>query len=157
MKTTKILAAFLLAAVLALVPLAVTAPPVQAASPAMPATGSALFPMTFHLSGTYTTSATAAIQFNAPFPMRLLYATVVVQAKGGTQGTSTIQVKHAGTAVTNAIDLTGTAGTNLEATLTAAQQSVAKDGTVTADLVITGGTSPTLSNVTVTLWYQRRN
>lgn len=155
MKPMKKFLAALVVAVLVLAPFQALV--TQAASPAMPSIGSSVIPMVFHLSGTYSASATAVIQFSAPFPMRLLYATAVVQAKGGTQGTSTIQVKHAGSAVTNAVDLSGTVATNLEGTLTAAQQNIAKDASVTADLVITGGSSPTLSNVIVVLWYVRRN
>lgn len=129
----------------------------QAAAPALPAIGSDLQVLTFHLSGQYTASKTGIVKFNAPFDLRILYVEVAIQAKGGTQGTSTVQVLNAGTGVTNAMDIgTPAAGTVVEATLTAAQQSVAKDAALTVDLVITGGTSPTIDHISVVIVTGRR-
>lgn len=147
----------ILIAVLALMLLVAPAVPLYAASPLMPALGSSVMPLTFHLSGTFTASATGVVSFRAPFDMQALYVSVVNQAKGGTQGTSTIGCLNAGTLFTNAIDLTGTAGAVLEATLVGAQIGIAKDATVTCDLTITGGTSPTISNITVVIWAQQRS
>ncbi len=131
--------------------------PTHAAAPAMPALGTGIDGLTFHLSGTFSASAVGVVSFRAPTDLQVLYVTVVNQAKGGTQGVSTLGCLNAGTLFTNAVDLTGTAGAILEATLVAAQQSIAKDATVTCDLTITGGTAPTISNITVVIWIQRRS
>lgn len=148
----------ILIALLALMLLFAPAAPLYAASPLMPALGSSVMPLTFHLSGTIAAGTyTGIVSFRAPFDMQALYVTVVNQAEGGTQGTSTLGCLNAGTLFTNAVDLTGTPGTVLEATLVAAQQAIAKDATVTCDLAITGGTAPTISNITVTIWAQRRS
>lgn len=135
----------------------IAAPAAHAASPAMPAVGTAVYPLAFHISGQYSASKTGIIKFTAPYTMRVLYTTATIQAKGGTQGTSTITCSNAGNAFTNAMDISVTAGTVVEATLVAAQQSIAKDAAVTCDLVITGGSSPTIDNISVLIWYQRRN
>lgn len=129
----------------------------HAAAPALPSLGSDLQVLTFHLSGQYTASKTNLVKFNAPFPLRVLYVQASIQAKGGTQGTTTLQVLNAGTGVTNAMDLgTPAAATVVEATLTAAQQNVAVDAAITADLVITGGTSPTIDHITLVVVVGRR-
>lgn len=148
-----LIAAFALLALL----VAPTAP-LFAAAPAMPSTGTGIDGLTFHLSGTFSAATVAGIiSFRAPTDVQVLYVTVVNQAKGGTQGVSTLGCLNAGTLFTNAVDLTGTAGAILEATLVAAQQSIVKDATVTCDLTITGGTAPTISNITVVIWIQRRS
>lgn len=126
-----------------------------AAAPKLPSVSTAVFPLTFHLTGDVA-AATGIISFPAAADMRVLYVTAVAQAKSGTQGTSTIQCKNGSTAFTNAMDLTGTAGTAVEATLVAAQQSIAKDTVVTCDLVISGGSTPKLFNINVVIWAQRR-
>jgi hypothetical protein len=128
-----------------------------AAPPALPSTGTAIYTLTFHLSGQWAAATkTGIITFTAPSAMRVLYVQAVAAAKGGTQGTSTLTCNNAGSAVTNAMDLTGTAGTVIEATLVAAQQSIAGGNKVTCDLVISGGSSPTLDNITVGITYQRQ-
>lgn len=145
-----------LAAVFVVLCLAVSVLPANAASPAMPSISTPVYPATFHLSGQYTASVAGVASFRMPFNVRVLYVTMNVGAKGGTQGTSTLTCTNATNAFTNAVDLTGTAATLLEATLVSAYQSVAKDALVTCNLVISGGTSPTLNDITLVLWYQRR-
>ena len=127
------------------------------ASPLMPALGSNIMPITFHLSGAHTASVTGQIKFNAPFDMTVLYVTASIQAKSGTQGTTTLTLTNATNAFTNAMDLgTPAALTVVEATLVAAQVAVAKDAAVQGDLVITGGSTPSISNISVCVWVQRR-
>jgi hypothetical protein len=128
------------------------------AAPNFPALGSSIVPVVITLQGTIAAATIADIvKFNMPFDAWLLYATCCAQAKGGTQGTSTLTVLNAGQAVTNAMDLaTPAAKTVVEGTLVAAEQDIAKDAAVTADLVISGGSAPTLSHITITLWFQRR-
>ncbi len=134
-------------------------PPVEfarAAAPTLPALGSSVQILTFHLSGQYTAATyTGVVKFNAPYAMRVLYVQAVVRAQGGTQGTTTVQVKNAGSNVTNAMDLTVAAGTVVEAS-TYTNRSVAKDAAVTADLVISGGSSPTINDVTILMVVGRR-
>ena len=131
---------------------------VQAASPLMPAMGSAVLPLQFHLTGTIAAATyTGIIGFRVPFDARVLYVTAFNRAKGGTQGVATLTCNNGASAFTNAIDLTGTAATMLEATLVTAQASLAKDATVTCDLVISGGTAPTISDITVSMWLGRRS
>lgn len=146
-----------LVAILALAPLLALPPAAHGAAPALPAIGSNLQVLTFHLSGQYNASKTGLVKFTAPFDLRILYVQAAIQAKGGTQGTTTLQILNAGTGVTNAMDLgTPAAGTVVEATLTAAQQNVAKDAAITADLVMTGGSTPTIDHVTLVLVVGRR-
>ena len=147
---------FITVLALAAVPVLATAP-AFAAAPQLPAPGANIQILTFHASGQYTASKTNLVKFPAPYDLRILYAAAAIQAKGGTQGTTTLQVLNAGTGVTNAMDLgTPAAATIVEATLTAAQQNVAKDAAITADLVITGGTSPTIDQITLILVVGRR-
>lgn len=150
-----ILTALLLAFTVLLPFLAPPPPSVEAAAPAFPGGGSAVMPLTFHLSGQFTASKTGIVKFSA-MDMRVLYVTASIQAKGGTQGTTTLTVNNGASAVTNAMDLSGTAGTIVEATLVTAQRNVAKNTAITADLVITGGSSPTIDHITLVIWVQRR-
>jgi hypothetical protein len=151
---SKIVSVVLVAA-LAIAPIA--APPAQAAAPNLPGIGASLIVLPFHISGQYTASKTALVKLNMPFPARVLYVHASINAKGGTQGTTTLQCLNAGTGVTNAMDLgTPAAGTIVEATLTAAQQNVAKDAAFTCDLVMTGGSSPTINDVTLIVVLGRR-
>jgi hypothetical protein len=144
--------------ILALILGLLTPLPAVAASPAMPGVGTPVYPASFHLSGQYTASKAGIIQFRMPYTARVLYVSAITQAKGGTQGTSTLTCKNGATnAFTDAMDLSGTAGTVIEAVLVSAYQSIAKDTVVICDLVITGGSNPTLDNISVVIWYQRRN
>ena len=133
-----------------------------AASPAMPALGSSVFPVIFHLSGQSTATKTNIARFNAPFGMRVLYATAYARAKGGSNvnahGATNVKLFNGSTAITVAgMDLGNpAAGTMVEATLEATQQNVNKDTALAADLVV-WGSSPTIDDVTVTVWVQRRN
>ncbi len=164
MKCLRSLMAIVFVAVAVLAPFAPTpcslpvgAAPAEAAWPQLPAIGANLEVLTFHFSGQFTASKTNLMKFTAPFDLRVLGVQAAIQAKGGTQGTTTLQVLNAGTGVTNAMDLgTPAAATVVEATLTAAQQNVAKDAAITADLVITGGTSPTIDNITLIVVVNRR-
>lgn len=152
----------MLALILTVVMLAPAA--LWAASPAMPGLGSAVFPMTFHLSGQYASSQSNVIAFRAPVALRVLYATAVAKAKGGsnvtTSGASHVQLFNAATAMTTpntGMDLGNpAAATVAEATLLASQQSVAKDATLSGDLIV-WGSGPTLQDITVVIWVQRRN
>jgi len=130
---------------------------VEAAAPQLPALGANLHILTFHASGQFNASKTNLVKFPAPFDLRVLYVTAAIQAKGGTQGTTTLTVLNAGQAVTNAMDIgSPAAATVVEATLVAAQQNVAKDAAITADLVITGGTSPTIDHISLVIVVARR-
>jgi hypothetical protein len=109
------------------------------------------------LTGLLNASSADVIQFPAPVDCTLLYATCSAQAKGGTQGTSTVTVKNAGVAMTNAMDLGAPAAkSQVEATVVDAQRLIAKDATVSVDLVMTGGTAPTLTNVSIFMVFARR-
>jgi hypothetical protein len=148
--------------ILALVTVAVMLAPVAiyAAAPSMPSVGTAVYPMVFHISGANTATKANVVKFNAPFNLRLLWATATFQAKSGTHtnshGTSNVTVLNAGQAATNAMDINATsAGTVIEATMVAAQQNVAVNGAVTADLTL-WGTSPSVTDVTLVVWVQRR-
>jgi hypothetical protein len=129
----------------------------EAAAPQLPPPGSSVLIIPIHVSGQYNASKTNLVKFPAPFDLRVLYVTAAIQAKGGTQGTTTLTVLNAGQAVTNAMDLgTPAAAAVVEATLVGAQQNVAKDAAITADLVITGGSTPTIDNITLMVVVGRR-
>jgi len=135
---------------------------IWAASPNFPALGSAVFPVTFHLSGQSTATKTNIASFQAPVNLRVMYATAFARAKGGSNvnshGSTNVQLFNAGNAMTTSgMDLGNpAAGIIAEATLLAAQQNVARDAALSADLVV-WGSSPTIDDVTVTIWVQRRN
>src|SRR5688500_14515124 len=88
------------------VPLVLGLSLVHAASPAMPSVSTAVYPAPFLIAGQFGVDKAGIISFRAPFNMRVLYATMNVQAKGGTQGTSTLTCKNGSNAFTNAVDLT---------------------------------------------------
>jgi hypothetical protein len=127
-----------------------------ATPPSMPGVSSPVYPVAFHISGQWSASKTGIVNFNTPFPIRVLYTTVMTRAKGGTQGTSTVTCKNNTNAFTDAMDISGTAGTVVEATLVAAYQSIASNTKVICDLAISGGSSPTIDDITLVIWYQRR-
>lgn len=108
----------------------------------------------FPLQGQFTASITGKLKFQAPQGMAILGVSAVARAKGGTQGTSTIDVLAAGTSVlTGAIDISGTAGTIVAGVLTTAPTKVAKDTAIQVNLVVSGGSSPTLDDITLQIDY----
>jgi hypothetical protein len=135
---------------------------IWAASPAMPALGSAVWPITFHLSGQSTATKANIARFNAPMNLRVLYATAYARAKGGSNvnahGATNVTLFNNGTAINvGGMDLGNpAAGTMVEATLQATQQNVAKDTPLSADLQV-WGSSPTIDDITVIVWVQRRS
>lgn len=166
----------LLAALLALVSVAAPMLPALAAPPNMPAVGSALFPVAFHITGAKTATVTNVVAYTAPFAMRVLYMTAVASAKSGTHlsahGRSTLIVKNAGTNITAAVatpqgpglavalPTAGTATeTNASAALgtimTSSAQNVASGSAVTADLQL-WGSSPSITDISFVMWVQRR-
>lgn len=153
----KLLALVLTLAVLAL---AIPAASVHAASPAMPTIGSQVQALTFHLSGQYSTGTkTGVVKLPMPYGVRLLYATCAANAKGGTHGTATGHVKLQvdGTEASHIMDLgVVAAATVVEATLFSTKQNIDKDSVLTADLTLISGSSPTLTDITCTVWVQRR-
>jgi hypothetical protein len=131
---------------------------VQAAAPAFPALGSSVFSFPFHVSGAQTATVASVVQFNAPFDMRLLYATVSASAKSGSfinaHGTSTVIVRNNGLAALTMDLVQPAAGGVQEATPTTANLTVAKNNPVTADLTL-WGSSPSVTNLSLVIWAQR--
>lgn len=149
-----------LIAVVALILGVVPAPTVLADSPAMPAVGSPVQALTFHISGAYTASKTNLVNVKLPYNVTVLYATAAAQAKSGTHANSWIRLKNAGTEFSHVMDLGGVAAASVvEATLldSGPDHKIAKDAALTADLEYGGGSSPSLSEITLTIWVQRRN
>lgn len=125
-------------------------------APSISAQVAPVIPIVVHLSGTYNTSVANAAKFRVPQGCRVVRIAATAQAKGGTQGTSTIQVQQATTALlSSAIDIgTPAADTWTEGVLAKANTydlgvRLEKEAEVTVDLVITGGSSPTLTHLTV--------
>ncbi|HJR01843.1 MAG TPA: hypothetical protein VKA83_09440 [Methylomirabilota bacterium] len=135
---------------------------IWAASPNFPALGSSVFPVIFHLSGQSTATKTNIARFTAPVNMRALYATAYARAKGGSNvnshGATNVQLLNNGVAMTTSgMDLGNpAAGTMVEASLLSAQQNIARDTALSADLTV-WGSAPTIDDITVTVWVQRRN
>jgi hypothetical protein len=168
----------LLAALLALVSVAAPLIPALAAPPAMPALGSAVFPIAFHISGAKTATVTNVANWIAPFGARILYATAVATAKSGTHlsahGRSGLRILNNANIVTQgalhgakftglavAVPAAGAATeTNASAALgtvlAATAQNVTKGQVVSADLVL-WGSSPSITDVQYVLWVQRRD
>lgn len=148
--------------IIALIATAVMLAPVvlYAAAPSLPSVGTAVYPMTFHVSGSQSATKANVVKFNAPFPLRLLWATASAQAKTGSNvnshGTTNIVVNNAGTLASSAIDLGNPAAAVVaEGTIVSAQGNVAVNTAVTADLTV-WGSSPTISDITLVIWVQRR-
>lgn len=144
-----------LAVVLMFAPLAV-----YAAAPAFPALGSAVLAYSFHISGANTATVASMVQFNAPFDMRLLYATVSLTAKSGagtllnSHGASNVTVRNNGLAALTIDLVQPAAGAVQEATPTTANLTVAKNNPITADLTM-WGSSPSVTNLSLVIWAQR--
>jgi hypothetical protein len=165
-----------LAAFLAVVQIAAPMIPALAAPPNMPALGSSVFPVSFHITGAKTTTVTNVANFVAPFNMRILYATALATAKAGTHvsahGRSGLRILNDGNIVTQGAlhggRFTGlavavpTAGVATETNASAAlgtvlaptAQNVTSGKVVSADLVL-WGSSPSITDVQYVLWVQR--
>lgn len=132
---------------------------VNAAAPAFPALGSSVMAIPFHITGAKTATVASVIQFNAPFDMRLLYATLSMSAKSGSllnsHGASNVTIRNNGAAALTIDLVQPAAGAVQEATATAANLSVTKDQPVTADLTM-WGSSPSVTDLSVVIWVQRR-
>ena len=152
---TRVKAIAVVAAALMFAPLVV-----QAAAPAFPALGSSIVAFPFHITGAKTATVASVVQFNAPFNMRLLYATLSASAKSGTHksahGASQLVVLNNGVAALTMDLVEPAAGAVQEATPTTAQLSVAKNNPVTANLTL-WGSSPSITDITVVIWAQRQN
>lgn len=133
---------------------------VQAAAPAFPALGSSVLAIPFHISGANTATVATMAQFNAPFNMRLLYATLTLTAKSGagtllnSHGASNVTVRNNGAAALVMDLVQPAAGAVQEATATAANLNVLANNPVSLDLTL-WGSSPSVTNVTVVVWAQR--
>lgn len=126
------------------------------AAPSVSAAIAPLIPIVLHLTGQFTASAAAIAEFRLPQGCRIVRIGASAQAKGGTHGTTTLDVTKGGTSVLSAaIDLkTAAAGAWTEGTLAKAATAdvgvdAAKEAEMQVNLVVTGGTSPTIDNVTV--------
>jgi hypothetical protein len=170
----------ILAALLAAIQVAAPLLPAIAAPPGFPALGSNVFPLTFAISGATTTTKTNVATWVAPFDARILYATAVASVKSAvnthqnSHGKTNILLKNDSNVVTQgsqvaskfiglAIGHTSAAGvateTNTSAVLgtpmAATAQNVVAGKTVTADLQMWGN-SPSVTDVTLVVWMQRR-
>jgi hypothetical protein len=131
-----------------------TAPASFAASPLMPSLGSPVAVFTYHLSGTYSANKLGVVNMGLPYPVTVLYATAAAQAKSAGATPITLQLKNGSTEVSFVMDLsTPAAQTVVEATLLSTQNQLAKDAALSADLLVPAGS---VSDVTVTIWVQRR-
>ncbi len=172
--TFRSLVAVLVLAALVFAPLA---PVVLAAPPAFPALGSAVFPVTFHVSGAKTATVTNVARFVVPFNARIIYATASVSAKSGTHlsshGRSSVQILNNGNIVTQGATQGGrivglaigvpTAGTGATETnasaasgtpLAATAQNVTAGNAITLDMYL-WGSSPSVTDTNVVVWLQR--
>lgn len=153
----RIISILLALAVVALV--AIPAVPVaDAASPNMPAVSSPIQALTFHLSGTYSATKSNLVQVKLPYNVRVLYVTAVAQAKGGNHQSSRVACYGNALPFVDTIDLgTPAAATVVEGTILDSPPNVAKDTALACDLNLLGPGSPTLSDITLSVWVQRRN
>lgn len=103
-------------------------------------------------------ASTSVHKFKNPQRWSIIRVAAHNKAKGGTQGVSTADVQVGGVSVLSAaIDLTGTADAYNEGTLATSPTDVAKDSTITIPLVITGGSTPTISDVHIQIDYIPRD
>lgn len=100
-----------------------------------------------------TTDLTAVVKFNAPQKIKVLACSVVSRAKGGTHAATVFDFKQ-GSSVISSIDVAAVAaGTRADGTIVAAQAVVAKGVEISVDFTETGGTTPTLDDVSLQIDY----
>lgn len=100
---------------------------------------------------------TGLFKFTMPFTGKLVGASLNVHGRGGTHATSTLDVKAGGVScLASTFNVAGlTPGTIVnkegDAAFSATGLSIAKDAVVTVETAVSGGSSPTWSDVTLTL------
>ena len=126
----------------------------QAATPNVAVGAGQVVVIPFHISGQYTASTTAVVQFNMPFPCQVLGVGATARASGGTTPTLTVDVlKGATPASILSAPISITAGTYSEGTVATA--AIADESPITVDLAI-GGTTPTWNDITVLITVARK-
>lgn len=111
------------------------------------------------LAGSALVAFTAAtLKMRMPETGKVIGATLNVGQRGGTFATGTIDVRNGATSLLGApfdvAALTPATPVDKEgANLSAAADSVAKDSTITVVVAVAGGSSPTYSDVTLTVDY----
>lgn len=108
-------------------------------------------PIVVTLARQFTTTAAAVIRFKAAQRFRVVRFAANMRAKGGTHGTSTADLKVATVSILSALPnlAAAAAGVLTEGTLAAASVVVNAEQEVTIDLNISGGTAPTMDDVTI--------
>lgn len=100
-----------------------------------------------------TTDYTALVKFLAPQKMKVLACSVVSRAKGGTHAATVFSFKQGSNEI-SAIDVAAVAaGTRADGTISSTYAVVAKGTEVSVDFTETGGTTPTLDDVTLQIDY----
>lgn len=100
-----------------------------------------------------TVDATAIVKFLAPQKIKVLACSVVSRAKGGTHAATVFDFKQ-GSSVISSIDVAAVAaGTRADGTVSATYAVVAKGTEISVDFTETGGTSPTLDDVSLQIDY----
>ncbi len=100
-----------------------------------------------------TTDITALVKFLTPQKIKVLACSVVARAKGGTHAATVFDFK-AGSNALASIDLAAVAaGTRADGTVSSTYAVVAKGVEISVDFTETGGTLPTLDDVTLQIDY----
>lgn len=100
-----------------------------------------------------TTDLTAVVKFLTPQKIKVLACSVVARAKGGTHAATVFDFKQ-GSSVISSIDVAAVAaGTRADGTVSATYAVVAKGVEISVDFTETGGTTPTLDDVSLQIDY----
>ncbi len=107
----------------------------------------------FYLNGQFTTTVADVVKWYTAQKIKVLAVSYVTRAKGGTHGTSTVAVKQGANAIAT-LDVAATAaGTRLDGTVSSTYAVVDKGVEVGVTVTLSGGTLPTLDDVSVQVDY----
>jgi hypothetical protein len=101
-----------------------------------------------------TTDIVGLANFRPPVNIQVLAFSVVARAKGGTHAATVFTLKNGATTVATADYVATAAGVRLEGTIV--NELVAADTELTVDFTETGGTTPTLDDISIQIDYVER-
>lgn len=129
----------------------------MAAPNASPAAGVLIQSWHWHSRTQLTTTDLVAMgKFVAPMPIKVVAFSVVARAKGGTHAASLFELKVGSTVIASQDMVAVAAGTVADGTVVAAAADIAKGAALQLDFTETGGTTPTLDDVSIQVDYIAR-
>lgn len=123
-------------------------------APNVSSTITVIRPIAILIAGQSGASAAAVATVRMPQKCQVVAVSAIARAKGGTHGTTTLDAKNGSTSIVSAVlDLNVAAGTRVDGTVVKNTGDLGsvfdKDDELVIDLVMSGGSSPTLDDITV--------